>query len=144
MINQKQNINNIMIEAIDVQIKQYKELIRQLDEEKRRYLNLANQTQPYRKILRKAVVDNGESGSTIKTTFNRLVDALKQMPEIFTRVMLKEGAEKDNLGEIKEGTFSPSFSKLIKQKKVIEVEKGFSGNPSKYRIGTNEEQGVVL
>ena len=58
---------------------------------------------------------------------------MPQLPEILTREGIKGEAEKDGLGIIKDGTFSPAFAKLIKRNYITEETKGKAGIPSTYR-----------
>ncbi|MCX5904962.1 MAG: hypothetical protein NTV89_16160 [Proteobacteria bacterium] len=94
MSNIKPTAKSIIIDAIDEQIRQYEELIGQLEQEKKHYID-SNPIIPEVKKINKTTISPGQQVIMLKSTFLRLVEALAQMPDLFTRIQIKAGAELD-------------------------------------------------
>ncbi len=126
-MSQKTTAKSLLIEMINDKIKEYQKLIADLEDQKKMFLSESNPKTT--KLKRRKLKIKTKRVST----FKRLMAVLDDLPEIFTRIEIKEYAERDGLGEILDGTFSPAFSETVNRGYVVMVEEGMSGKPAKYK-----------
>jgi hypothetical protein len=140
-------VDNIILEMINDKIKEYQSLISELESKKAQIVfsetanNRAVEISPQRSIDPEIFFP--QKTVLHKSCFKRMVDVLDKLPESFTRYQIKEMAEQDGCGAIKDGTFSPSFSQLIKKNIVIQVEAGYAGKAAKYKKTPPELKSLI-